>query len=63
MSEAFLIWLVSIGYRGVKKHGEIWFYCQVVSNKFPRNVVVMANGRLNKAASQLYEEFKGHLAA
>ena len=39
MSEAFIIWLVRIGYRGV---------------------VIMANGKLNKIAVRLYEEFKKH---
>lgn len=63
MTRAFMIWLSNIGYRGIKKSGEILFYCKVVNKRFPRNVVVMANGQLNRAASQLFEEFKGHVAA
>ena len=63
LSQAFFMWLVKIGYRGINRAGETQFYCEVISPKFPRNVVVMANGRLNKPASQLFEEFKAHLAA
>lgn len=61
MSEAFIIWLVRIGYRGVRhSSGDTHFYCEVVNKNFPRGVVIMANGKLNKIAVRLYEEFKGH---
>jgi hypothetical protein len=63
LSKAFFIWLVKIGYRGINRTGETQFYCEVVNERFPRNVVVMASGRLNKPASQLFKEFKAHLAA
>ena len=49
MSEAFIIWLVRIGYRGVRhSSGDTHFYCEVVNKNFPRGVVIMANGKLNK---------------
>lgn len=58
MTEAFIIWLLSIGYRAtVNQHG-VRFFCEVVNKNFPRNVMIMANGRLNKAATELFEEFK-----
>lgn len=58
MSEAFVIWLVSIGYKGVTNHSGVLFFCAVSGRNFPRNVMIMANGRLNKPATQLFEEFK-----
>jgi len=33
---------------------------EVVNKNFPRGVVIMANGKLNKIAVRLYEEFKKH---
>ena len=58
MTEAFIIWLVSIGYKGVTNPSGVLFYCAVSGRNFPRNVMIMANGRLNKPATQLFEEFK-----
>lgn len=59
MSEAFIIWLVRIGYRGVRhSSGDTHFYCEVVNKSFPRGVVIAGTGRLNKPATQLFEEFK-----
>ena len=58
MSEAFVIWLVSIGYKGVTNPSGVLFFCAVSGRNFPRNVMIMANGRLNKPATQLFEEFK-----
>ena len=58
MSEAFVIWLVSIGYRGVTNASGVLFYCEASGKNFPRDVMIMANGRLNKPAAQLFEEFK-----
>ena len=58
MSEAFVIWLVSIGYRGVTNTSGVLFYCEASGKDFPRDVMIMANGRLNKPAAQLFEEFK-----
>ena len=61
MSEAFIIWFVRIGYRGVRhSSGDTHFYCEVVNKNFPRGVVIMTNGKLNKIAVRLYEEFKKH---
>lgn len=57
MSEAFVIWLSMIGYRAVARMGGIWFYCQVSNKNFPRDVMVLAGGRLNKPAATLFEEF------
>ena len=60
MTEAFIIWLLSIGYRAtINQHG-VRFFCEVVNKNFPRGVVIMANGKLNKIAVRLYEEFKKH---
>ena len=58
MTEAFIIWLVSIGYKGVTNPSGILFFCAVSGKNFPRNVMIMANGQLNKPATQLFEEFK-----
>lgn len=58
MGDAFLIWLTMIGYKAVSKMGGIQFYCQVSNKNFPRDVMIMQNGRLNKPATQLFEEFK-----
>ena len=60
MSEAFVIWLTHLGYRCVISAGGAQFYNTATGKNFPRNVMIMANGRLNKAATQLFEEFKGH---
>ncbi|MDH5818970.1 hypothetical protein [Acinetobacter pseudolwoffii] len=58
MTEAFIIWLLSIGYRAtVNQHG-VRFFCEVVNKNFPRDVVIAETGRLNKPATQLFEEFK-----
>lgn len=58
MSEAFVIWLVSIGYKGVTNPSGVLFYCAVSGKNFPRDVMIMSNGQLNKPATQLFEEFK-----
>ena len=58
MSEAFVIWLVKIGYRCVTNASGVLFYCEASGKNFPRDVMIMANGRLNKPATQLFEEFK-----
>ena len=59
MSEAFIIWLNHLGYKCVISAGGAQFYNTATGNGFPRNVMIMANGRLNKAATELFEEFKG----
>jgi hypothetical protein len=33
-------------------------FCEVVNKNFPRDVVIVGTGRLNKPATQLFEEFK-----
>lgn len=58
MSDAFVIWLVKIGYKTVLRAGDILFYSHASGKNFPRNVMVLKGGRLNKPASQLFEEFK-----
>ena len=58
MSDAFIIWLTHLGYKGVAKTGGIQFYHAVSNKNFPRDVMVMENGRLNKPATRLFEEFK-----
>lgn len=58
MSEAFIIWLAHLGYKCVISAGGAQFYNTVTGKGFPRNVMIMANGRLNKAATELFEEFK-----
>lgn len=58
MSEAFVIWLTMIGYRGVTNASGVLFYCEASGKNFPRDVMIMANGRLNKPATRLFEEFK-----
>lgn len=64
MSEAFMNWLVKIGYRGVcHGSGETQFYCKTVNQNFPRGAVILPNGRLNKVAARLYKEFEEHLEA
>ena len=64
MSEAFMIWLVKIGYRVVcRASGETQFYCETVNQNFPRGAVILANGKLNKIAARLYKEFEGYLEA
>ncbi|OTG85854.1 hypothetical protein B9T31_09685 [Acinetobacter sp. ANC 4558] len=58
MSTAFVIWLTHLGYKGVLKNGVVCFYHTVTSKNFPRDVMIMEKGRLNKPATQLFEEFK-----
>lgn len=58
MSEAFIIWLTHLGYKCVISAGGAQFYNTATGKGFPRNVMIMANGRLNKAANQLFKEFK-----
>lgn len=60
MSEAFVIWLIMIGYKAVIKMGNIQFHCPISNKNFPRGVMIMQNGRLNKPATALFEEFKKH---
>lgn len=60
MTEAFIIWLTHLGYKCVISAGGAQFYNTATGKGFPRNVMIMANGRLNKAATELFEEFKGH---
>ncbi|MEG2569438.1 MAG: hypothetical protein RSA84_24835 [Acinetobacter sp.] len=60
MTEAFIIWLTHLGYKCVINPSGVLFYCAVSGRNFPRNVMIMANGRLNKPATQLFEEFKKH---
>ena len=64
MSEAFMNWLVKIGYRGVcHASGDTQFYCRTVNQNFPRGVAISVNGKLNKVAARLYKEFESHLEA
>lgn len=58
MTEAFIIWLAHLGYKCVISAGGAQFYNSATGKGFPRNVMIMANGRLNKPATQLFEEFK-----
>lgn len=58
MCEAFVIWLTYLGYKCVISTGGAQFYNTATGKGFPRNVMIMANGRLNKAATELFEEFK-----
>ncbi|WP_347461039.1 hypothetical protein ABEF79_06875 [Acinetobacter sp. ANC 7454] len=58
MTEAFIIWLTHLGYKCVVSAGGAQFYNSATGKGFPRNVMIMANGRLNKAATELFEEFK-----
>lgn len=60
MTEAFIIWLTHLGYKCVISAGGAQFYNTATGKGFPRNVMIMANGCLNKAATELFEEFKGH---
>lgn len=53
MSEAFLIWLAKLGYKGVARAGVISFYHEINNRNFP-------HGRLNRPAAKLFEEFKKH---
>ncbi|MBF7683014.1 hypothetical protein I2F27_06700 [Acinetobacter sp. B5B] len=62
MLVAFMSWLIKIGYRGVSKaDGSITFYCPVVNQRFPRNVIIGYDKKLNKVARALFKEFKNHL--
>lgn len=58
MTEAFIIWLTHLGYKCVISASGAQFYNTATGKGFPRNVMIMANGRLNKPATQLFEEFK-----
>ena len=58
MTEAFIIWLTHLGYKCVISAGGAQFYNTATGKGFPRNVMILANGRLNKPATQLFEEFK-----
>lgn len=60
MSEAFVFWLSNLGYKGVSTIGGIKFYHPVVNKNFPRDVMILNNGRLNKPATKLFEEFKSY---
>ncbi len=61
--EAFMRWLIHIGYRGVAySSGDIVFRCHVSGKLFPKGVTILSNGRLNKPAKQLFKEFEGYLA-
>lgn len=60
MSTAFVIWLTLLGYRGVVKMGGTQFYHAVSNKNFPRDVMILENGCLNKPASKLFEEFKSY---
>ena len=59
-SQAFALWLVKIRYRAVLIHGCIKFYCAVSNKNFPRDVMILENGKLNKPAMQLFKEFMGY---
>jgi hypothetical protein len=60
MSEAFVRWLTLIGYRATQNTGGILFVCKVSNKNFPRDVIIMQNGKLNKPATRLFEEFKSY---
>ncbi|MDH2046982.1 hypothetical protein N5J31_08700 [Acinetobacter johnsonii] len=60
MSEAFLIWLEKLGYKGVARAGVISFYHEINNRNFPRGVMILENGRLNRPAAKLFAEFKKH---
>ncbi|RYL25080.1 hypothetical protein [Acinetobacter piscicola] len=60
LSDAFVIWLTLIGYKAILSAGCIRFHCPVSNKNFPRDVMILENGRLNKPATQLFEEFKKH---
>ena len=53
-----MIWLIMIGYKAISNPSGVLFYSEASGKDFPRNVMIMANGRLNKPATQLFEEFK-----
>ena len=40
MSEAFLIWLAKLGYKGVARAGVISFYHEINNRNFPRGVMI-----------------------
>lgn len=63
MSEAFLIWIRYLGYRIVTKGFYIEFIPTYTSKNLPRGGSIDHLGRLNKQASKLFTEFKGHLEA
>ncbi|MFW1959220.1 hypothetical protein [Acinetobacter johnsonii] len=41
MSEAFLIWLAKLGYKGVARAGVISFYHEINNRNFPRGVMIL----------------------
>ncbi|SDC03045.1 hypothetical protein [Acinetobacter boissieri] len=60
----FVFWLCHIGYRGVQKaDGSTIFYCEVINKRFPRNVIISYDKKLNKVARALFKEFESHLMA
>lgn len=61
MSEAFLIWIRYLGYRIVTKGFCTEFIPTYTSKNLPRGASIDHLGRLNKQASKLFIEFKGHL--
>jgi len=63
MSEAFLLWVQYIGYRIVTKGMHSEFVPTYISKNLPRGGSIDCNGRLNKAASNLFKEFKDHVRA
>ncbi|MFS1587019.1 hypothetical protein ACLIL3_014870 [Acinetobacter radioresistens] len=60
---AFINWLLLIGYRANIVPGGMEFYAATVNKRFPRNVVIFGNGKLNKPARMLFKEFAEHLKA
>ena len=58
MSDAFVIWLTKLGYIARVTADGISFDHYVSNKNFPRNVMILRNGRMNKPAKQLFEEFK-----
>ncbi|WP_312969000.1 hypothetical protein [Acinetobacter gerneri] len=60
MSDAFAIWLTKLGYVARMTTDGIVFVHHVSNKNFPRDVMILSNGRLNKPATQLFEEFKGY---
>ena len=61
MSAAFLIWIRYLGYRIVTKGFCTEFIPTYTSKNLPRGASIDHLGRLNRQASKLFVEFKGHL--
>lgn len=60
--DAFIIWLVYLGYQGVRKSdGNTFFYHSIVSKSFPRNVIISYDKKMNKVARSLFKEFNNYL--